>query len=69
MNLNGFTGRTVLQVEREDTTLKIVFEDGTHLYVRAKGPDGTWLKITCSGTSCEPADCTGCHGIEQAASE
>jgi hypothetical protein len=69
MILNGFTGRTVCRVEREDATLKVVFEDGGYLYVRAKGPEGTRLKVTCSATRCEPGLCAACRGVVPAASE
>jgi hypothetical protein len=69
MLLNGFTGRTVRQVERQDECLKIQFEDGGYLFVRAKGPVEASLTINCMGTQCNPTRCTDCHGIEQTASE
>ncbi len=49
MLLNGFSGRTVRQVERQDESLKIQFEDGGYLFVRAKGPAEASLKIDCMG--------------------
>lgn len=69
MLLNGFAGRTVRQVERQDDSLKVVFEDGGYLYVRAKGPAAASLKINCMCTKCVPAQCESCRGIEKAASE
>ncbi len=69
MFLNGFAGRTVRQVERLDECLKIQFEDGGYLFVRAKGPVEAALSLSCMGTQCNPIRCVDCHGIEQAASE
>lgn len=69
MILNGFVGRTIRQVEREESLLRIDFEDGGYLYVRAQGPAGSWLRITCSGSRCDPAECVGCQGVEHGASE
>lgn len=69
MILNGFTGRTVQRVERENATLKVLFDDGGYLFVRSKGPAETALKITCMCTNCKPFQCEDCRGIEMAASE
>ncbi len=70
MNLNGFAGRTVKQVEREDATIKVVFDDGGYLFVRARnGTKGARLRVSCSGVRCKPAHCEECRGIEQAPSE
>jgi hypothetical protein len=69
MLLNGFTGRTVSQVERQGESLKIQFTDGGYLYVRALGPAPTNLKISCMCTRCAPSQCESCRGIENAASE
>ena len=69
MLLNGFTGRTIRQVERQDECVKIQFEDGGYLHVRAKGPVPTSIKIVCMCTKCVPSQCETCRGIEKAASE
>jgi hypothetical protein len=69
MMLNGFAGRTVLQVERENTHMKVLFQDGGYLYVRALGPAGTRLKVTCTHTQCQPCHCDSCRGIEPAGSD
>lgn len=69
MILNGFTGRTVRQVERDGNTVRIEFEDGGYLFVRARGPEGTQIKLTCSRTRCKPSHCETCRGIEPAPSD
>lgn len=69
MLLNGFAGRTVRQVEREKNCLRIEFEDGGYLFVRAQGPSETRLKLSCMPRRCVPRRCETCHGIEPAPSE
>jgi len=55
MLFSGFKGRTVRQVERDGECLKVTFEDGGYLYVRAKGPAEAFLKITCMCMQCVPS--------------
>lgn len=69
MILNGFTGRIVSRVEREKSAIRVVFQDGGYLYVRAVGPDGTILKIGCMKTRCRSSRCKDCMGIVAAPSE
>ncbi len=70
MLLKGFAGRTVRQVEREEGTLKVVFDDGSYLFVRARNSaPGPRLRISCSGVRCKPPQCDKCHGIERVPSE
>jgi hypothetical protein len=69
MILNGFTGRKVSYVERENCSVKVVFDDGGYLFVRGRGPEGTYVKLTCTGTRCKPRQCRACRGIDKAPSE
>jgi len=70
MILSGFAGRIVHHVEHKDGSVKVVFEDGGYLYVRAReSHPGVGLKITCGRTRCLRPQCLKCRGIEGAPSD